>query len=162
MVTTTEVTLHKCNSTRYNNRSLIAPQLAFLVGLMLVNCSDALRSNLNVEFGSVHPVFHEVLDETNLLLSKFPPLTHSHDAMCFTMLQSQNHSMDASTEFLLTLVNASKYASLEVSSNVSIFWFFSMESSQEPLITIFMSLKGNCQQGTITYYQLRLFGEIVI
>jgi len=51
VVTTTEVILHKCDRTRYN-RSLIAPQLAFLVGLILVNCSDALRSNLNVEFGS--------------------------------------------------------------------------------------------------------------
>ena len=107
VVTTTEVTLHKCNHTRYN-RSLIAPQLALLVCQMLVNCSDALRSNLNVEFGSVHPAFHEVLDETNSLLSKFPPLTHSHDAIRFTMLQSQNHSMDASTEFSPTLVNASK------------------------------------------------------
>ena len=104
VVTTTEVTLHKCNRTRYN-RSLIAPQLALLVGLMLVNCSDALRSNLNVEFGSVHPAFHEELDETNSLLSKFPPLTHIHDAIRFTMLQPQNHSMDASTEFSPTLVN---------------------------------------------------------
>ena len=161
MVTTTEVTLHKCNRTRYN-RSLIAPQLALLVGLMLVNCSDSLRSNLNIEFGTVHPAFHEVLDETNSLLSKFPPLTHSHDAIRFTMLQSQNHSMDASTEFSPTLVNASKNATFEESSNASMFWFVSMESTQEPVITLFPSLKGNLQQGTITYYRLRLFGEIVI
>jgi len=105
VVTTTEVTLHKCNRTRYN-RSLIAPQLALLVGLMLVNCSDSLRSNLNIEFGTVHPAFHEVLDETNSLLSKFPPLTPSHDAIRFTMLHSQNHSMDAFTQFSPTLVNA--------------------------------------------------------
>ena len=142
MVTTTEVTLHKCNRTRYN-RSLIAPQLALLVGLMLVNCSDSLRSNLNIEFGTVHPAFHEVLDETNSLLSKFPPLTHSHDAIRFTMLQSQNHSMDASTEFSPTLVNASKNATFEESSNASMFWFVSMESTQEPVITLFPSLKEN-------------------
>ena len=141
MVTTTEVTLHKCNHTRYN-RSLIAPQLALLVGLMLVNCSDSLRSNLNIEFGTVHPAFHEVLDETNSLLSKFPPLTHDHDVIRFTMLQLQNHLMDASTDFSPTMVNASKNATIEESSNASLFWFVSMESTQEPVVTLFPSLMG--------------------
>ena len=70
--------------------------------------------------------------------------------------------MNASTEFSPMLVNASKNATFEESSNASMFWFVSMESTQEPVITLFPSLKGNLQQGTITYYRLRLFGEIVI
>ena len=51
--------------------------------------------------------------------------------------------MDASTEFSPMLINASKNETFEESSNASMFWFVSMESTQEPVITLFPSLKEN-------------------